>query len=313
LRVRRRPRRDLPQPRLAAQRQPADERLEQTHAERERIDGRARRLAAQLLGCRVRPRAGDRTIGRFVHEPADDTEIQQHDTAILDEDVRRLDVAMDETGGVQRRQPERELAQRPAQRTFVECRRGPLGWVRRRHDRIAADCLERTVVAPRQRRRRAPLRAIVDALADAAPHVVEEVRPAHELHREQPRAGDLDELAERDQVRVVDVAERAKLALEIEDALRADLDQRLERDRDPALAVEHFVDAAHATAAERREVAKARGRREALGRDRWGAVGGRARPRRSAARLGALCAGFVRLHPRPVTIPAASRAPTDLS
>jgi pimeloyl-ACP methyl ester carboxylesterase len=59
------------------------------------------------------------------------------------------------------------------------------------------------------------------------------------------------------------VAQRAKLALEIEDALRADLEQRLDRDRDATLAIERLVDAAHAAVPQRRDVLEARGHRKA--------------------------------------------------
>src|SRR5262249_23226364 len=76
--------------------------------------------------------------------------------------------------------------------------------------------------------------------------VRDQIHAAEQLHREEPLTSGLEQLAEPDQVRMVEIRERAKLLLEPEDRVAIDVAQRLERDLLSVLIVEGLVDHAHA-------------------------------------------------------------------
>lgn len=88
----------------------------------------------------------------------------------------------------------------------------------------------------------------VDAFPVA--HGLDERRPAHKLHREEPLVLVGDELVEGDEVRVIDVGEGAEFALEAVERLRVRLVQALERDRALALLVVDLVHDSERTSTE---------------------------------------------------------------
>jgi hypothetical protein len=102
-----------------------------------------------------------------------------------------------------------------------------------------------------QRDQRAPeLDQPMAQLALVAGGPGQEVLAAHQLHREEQPPLLLVELAERDQVRVLEILERAELVLEVRDRLRVDVAQRLERHLRAAIAVPRLVDVARRSAAD---------------------------------------------------------------
>ena len=100
-------------------------------------------------------------------------------------------------------------------------------------------------------------------------------RALDELHGEKPLVAVGDELPERDEVAVVDVLQRAKLALEAQQGLRAvparaQALQGLEGDARVALAVEGLEDHAHAPLAQRAQQLEAVRDGDVHGRDQAG-------------------------------------------
>ena len=90
------------------------------------------------------------------------------------------------------------------------------------------------------------------------PRVRQQIPAVDELHREEPQAVVMDELAEGDQVDVVQIRERAELVLEAHQLDAAERAQRLQGDARLALAIEDVVDDAHPARAEARQHLEAR-------------------------------------------------------
>src|SRR5690606_25294821 len=86
----------------------------------------------------------------------------------------------------------------------------------------------------------------VAAVARRPVYPLEEVDTLHELHREEPVVILAIQLAEANQVAMLEIRARAELGLQVEDGLRIDPAQSLERDRHLAIAIERFVDNSHA-------------------------------------------------------------------
>jgi hypothetical protein len=99
-----------------------------------------------------------------------------------DEGIRRLHVAVDLAHGMQRVQRARQLREHAAEPCFVEL--GP--WL---------------------------------GLAERTADIGREVGALDEIHREEPVAMLLEQLVQGDEVRVLQVVERAKLALQPRDRL----------------------------------------------------------------------------------------------
>ena len=88
--------------------------LVEHHADAVPVRGRADLAAAGLLGRHVLDRADRAVRDRLPRglERRHEAEVEDHDAAIgRDQHVRRLDVAVDEPAGVQRTQPDHELAE----------------------------------------------------------------------------------------------------------------------------------------------------------------------------------------------------------
>jgi hypothetical protein len=79
-----------------------------------------------------------------------------------------------------------------------------------------------------------------------AEHVLEEVAALDVLHGEKPGLALREQLVQSHEVRVMQIGERAELALEAVDAERVDTPQRLERDLGFALPIERQIHRAHA-------------------------------------------------------------------
>jgi hypothetical protein len=254
------------------ERRPPGERLIQHHAHRVPVGLRAHRRRGALLGRHVRDGAEELRVGpppvrRIDHQP----EVEDlHPPVARHQHVGRLDVAVDLVRAMERVQPLRELTERVAQPGLVGVhgrpahrrRRRPAGGgdVLGRRLRAAVDAVagvdrHRHPVGHRRRRgRRAGARdpragprrrgALAGARPGADPR--QERLAAHQLHGEEPGAAVLEQLAERDEVRVVEVLQRAELGLEPEQRVGGLDAQRLQRDRRLVLAVEGLVDHPHA-------------------------------------------------------------------
>ena len=226
--------------RRAVERQATGERLEQHHADRVPV-GRARHLGLhRLLGRHVRGRSREaharrrrRRAGHRAREP----EVDEHRApARVDEHVRRLHVAMDDAGGVERGDAGGELPRARVEAIDVEppcAGRNPRDVERRRRARVE------------RRRRRS------DGGVRVPAHVREPVDALDELHREEPVVAVRPEVVELHEVRVVHVGERAELRLEAVERRRVEAREELQRDVRSTFAVEHLVDRAEAPFAER--------------------------------------------------------------
>jgi hypothetical protein len=176
----------------------------------------------------------------------DQAEVEQHDAAVVpDHHVGRLDVAMDLAGAVQEDQRDHQLAQRLAQARLVEAGVGAagrplLGGLGLHRERMGVGRVrQRGRDVDRGRRRRAEV-----------PDVAEEVDALDQLHREEPVALGVVQLAEGGEVGVREALQDPELALEAVQEARIAPAQHLERDPHLELAVEGLVDLAHATGAE---------------------------------------------------------------
>ena len=194
------------------ERRPAHERLVEHDADAVPVRGGHGRRPVALLGRHVRGAADELAARdwrrrRPLHELGRDAEVEEHDAAFVgDQDVRRLDVAVQLARGVHGAHPLDELAKGSPEAHGV-------------HGGFS--------------------------------HVEEEVHAVDALHREEDFAVvSLHELVEAHQVRVADVREGAKLLLEEVEREGVEVEQRLRREQLRALAVEHFVDDAHAAASE---------------------------------------------------------------
>jgi hypothetical protein len=199
-----------------------------------------------------------------------DAEIEDDDAIVFgDEDVGRLDVAVEHARRVERGEPVDELTQELPEPLEVPDGRGRAhardrgddgragvalgGAGRRAGPRPPDDELGRAVdegeLQPRlggDRRRHggAPV------ASRAPPDPGGEGHPVDEIHREEPVGADPNELVAEHDVRVCELGDGAELLLELEDAGGVHLVERLERDvRTPKL-VPRPVDHAHATGAD---------------------------------------------------------------
>ena len=185
--------------------------------------------AGRLLGGHVRCGPEDTVAGVEALSVSlrDQAEIEQDDAPVrLDAHVAGLDVAVDLPGRVEEREPFCELRERAPQPLLPGGRRAG---VHRDRD-----------------------------VGVAAAHVPEEVRPVDELHREEPPPAVLEQLPEPDEVRVTELHEEAKLALEAQDRPRAQLAQHLERDAGVSRQIEGLVNRPRAAFPEGAEDAEAR-------------------------------------------------------
>ena len=175
------------------------------------------------------------------HQP----EVEEDHTASgADEDVRRLDVAVDLARLVKRDDAPGELAERRAQPSLVEAGRRLRG--------RTVDLMKRLGQLENGRgaaqlhlRGAAGLRIQELGPAAVGPDVPDEVVSLDQLHREEPAPPSLHKLAKAHQVRVIDVLQGAKFVLEVQERGAVELAHRLEGDVRLRLAVERLVDHAH--------------------------------------------------------------------
>ncbi len=145
-------------------------------------------------------------------------EVEDHDPpGALDQDVRRLEIAVDALGAVDRLEPIDELPERRAQPIEI--------------DRAA-----------RQR--------VIGPVAAAAAHPAHEVLAEDELHRDHPLAAILDQLVEPHDVGVVQVGEQPELGLEREQRAGLERVQALDRDLLAGAAIAGAADHAHRAGAQ---------------------------------------------------------------
>ena len=167
--------------------------------------------------------------------------------------------------------PSASCAKRGAQARLVGARGEPAarGCGRARGRRSlarAASTVGRPPSRPRVPPRRARRAPLVRASSSARPDVVEEVDAAHQLHREEPALAVLEQLAQRDEVRVLDVRRgRGTRCLKRSRASGLSVRSVLSATVRVALAVERLVDDAHAARAEAAHAPRsARSRRSRL-------------------------------------------------
>ncbi len=246
--------------RRPVEREPPGERFVENDADRVPVRRGPERLRSGLLGRHVGARPDDLVGARarvVLFEVRDEPEVEQDDAAgARDEDVRRLDVAVELSGHVQRREPARELAERApelrlvvARSTHVAATQTGCGGgsvcagvgVARMRERPGGDEVRRHPVG-RLERRFAP--------GVTGRDVAEKIGPFHELHREKPAPLVLEERIEADEVRVLHVLQGAKFVFEPEDPLRVQVPERLQRDARGPFSVERLVDDPHAAGAE---------------------------------------------------------------
>ena len=157
---------------------------------------------------------------------------------------------MDLPGVVERREPERNLAKRIAQAPLVQPRRAvarkdrraPLGNERRSLERRPVGVgvvrfTERQIDGGGARRE-----MLVSALS-AQP--LEQIDACNQLHREERAARVSNELAEGNEVRMVNPLKGAELVLEARDSVEVVVPQRLQGDAHVALDVERLVHDPH--------------------------------------------------------------------
>jgi hypothetical protein len=196
----------------ASEREHAGQRLVEHDADAVPVRLGSHRIAAGLLGRHVDRGADDRRRHLLLVGLRDESEVEQHHAAARGhEDVGRLDVAVHEVGGVKRQKAARELTQR---------------------------CPHARLVVP------------VGPEPVAVAHVLDEALPRQKLHREEPLAVVVEQLAEAHEVAMRDVGERAKLVLEALDSVAVGRAQRLQGYFRFPLAIEHLVDDAHPAGAE---------------------------------------------------------------
>ena len=216
----------------ALERQPAGQRLEQHDADAVAVGGRGHRRRHRLLGRHVRGGAdhggvADPRLQGLAHQ----AEVEHHHAALAgDQHVRRLEIAVDHAGAVQGVEAHRELAHAVAEARLVE--------------------------AARQRRLGAAVAGVAAAIAAPArlgvrlPDVIEERHAGDQLHREEPVAVGVEQLAEAHQVAVLEVGAGAELGLQAVQRVGLDRAHGLERHHQLALAIVGLVDHAHAALAD---------------------------------------------------------------
>ena len=257
--------------RVALERAPPRQALVEHHARGVPVGLWANRQHRGLLGGHVPGGAHDVAFGRARVDLEDETEVEEHDAALRsDAYVRRLDVAVHLARCVQRVEPQRDLPERIAQPALVEGPRLAYARLGGRHRGICGDgrlhvdvgvSVSAARIWPRPQvdggRRGRGLRA-----PRAAAHPREQIDAVDELHREERVVRLGDELAQPDQVRMMDVLQRPELALDPRDGVRVVVQDRLERDPLVALDVDGLVDHSHPTLADPTNHLEARGQGE---------------------------------------------------
>jgi hypothetical protein len=212
--------------RAALERQPSGQGLEQHDADAVAVGRRHHRRGDRLFGRHVGRGADQGGVADLGdHGVAHQAEVEHHDPALArDQHVRGLEVAVDLAGAVQRLESERELAQAIAQALVVE-RAG-------------------------QRRLGAGLGGDAEAHGQRIADVVEERDPVDQLHREEPVATSVVQLAQAHQVAVIEIGAGPKLGLQAVERVGLDRPQGLQRHDQIALAIVGLVHQAHATFAD---------------------------------------------------------------
>ncbi len=268
----------------ALERQPLGQREVEEHAEGIPVDGRAGLAAARDLLRRHERGGADGGAAalerRGLLDLGDHAEIHEHHPALGgDAHVGGLEVAVDHVGRVQGIERARELTEGAAQAADIEDVVEHLAIARRRGQRRAladvagqgqdrpgrqagliAEGNRRPTLASRVRHldlrghvaQAGPGRGVAPLAvqAAAAAHVGEEVDALDQLHGKEPLVTLGDQLVQRDDVGMAEVAQRAELALEAIQAHAIDAAQVLERHAHAALLVEDVIDVAHATFAQ---------------------------------------------------------------
>ncbi len=229
----------------ADERRLAGERLVEQHADAVPVAGLVERLAGDLLRRHVRGRPAavvDVGAGGRAAQVDREAEVADRDPAtLLDQHVRRLDVAMQDAGAVQGRQAFDQRRQHGAQ--AIEAQRS-VGEPDRRPRPPAparpwARWLGEAAIVVGARR---------GAGADVGAEVLEEAAALDQLHREEPLVA-REQVIEGDQVGVDDVGEGAELVLEAVRVDAVDVAHGLERDLgllDPVVDPVHDAHAAGA-------------------------------------------------------------------
>ena len=235
--------------------------LEKHDSEAVPVGGLAERPARSLLGRHVRRSADyrDASLRAREGEVGDHAEVEENDPSFArDEDVRRLDVAMELAGGVESLDPADRLS---------ECLTKPVEMERRGRDRSGTDrplqaqrhesaslgaACRRPRARGRKRRRHGPGGDTgLAAIRKRRPaHVFEKADPVDQLHGEEPLVLAGEEFVQTDEVRVREIREGAKLPLQPEERLDVPVAEGLERDDRVSLAVECLVHDAEAAGAE---------------------------------------------------------------
>ncbi len=262
------------------------ERFVEHHADRVPVAGRGQRQRRRLLRRHVVDRPGEVAVGRLVDAAqapgasrrrsrgrvrrragvhvhlGHEAEVEQaHPPVGRHQHVLGLEVTVQHAGGVESRHAIDELRERRAQARLVGRRRTA-------RERLGARLLRDGLGASRHRDGAAlghGGRLVRHAAARLVPDPAPEVDGSLEqLHGEAPGPAVLEELVERQQVRVRERGEGAELLLEEIERGRILPAHGLERHAVPALAVVDLVDRAHAAGAEQADDGEALGARERL-------------------------------------------------
>ena len=214
-----------------------------------RLLGRHVARRADHLARPAVPVGAGRELGR-------DAEVEDDDAPLVrDEDVRRLDVAVQLAGAWSAHAP--RTSWRSAGRSCRSKSAGlrTTGSLASRIDRGFGPSSVCAAAGPGRRASRMVASARAGREAAAALRratCLREIGPVDELHREERRRlTGHDELVELNEVRVAHVGERPELLLEPVERRRVEARQRLQRDGAAALAVDRLVDDAHPAVAER--------------------------------------------------------------
>ena len=237
----------------ALERWTPDEALVEHDADAVPVGGGAGRLGDSLLRCHVASRPHDlvpgRELRRFgVAKLGDHPEVEQDDSSLRShDDVRRLHIAMELAGGVQRLDALNELGQPVAEPVHIRQGRGAHGRGREAIGRAGRRTRLTTIDHPgggRNDRRRDPPQGRVRIEPADVPQKVD---PRYELHRKEDDAGFCHhEFVQSHEVVVLHACERPELLLEEIESSRVHTVQCLEGNVLFALAVERLVDDPHA-------------------------------------------------------------------
>src|SRR5262249_13538640 len=197
-------------------------------------------------------RPNDGTGRGVMSEVGHQPEVEEHDAMVAGhQDVGRFDVAMDLARLMEVDQDLDQLRQRRAQPDLVEgASDRSRGNASRR--RQAQRARFRARAGRRGRGRAGPVGPGLERT-----DVGEKVDSIEQLHGEKPLALLLDQLAQSNQMRVLQIPKRAKLSLEPQDRVRVERPDRLERDPHPGLSIEGLVAYAHTAGTQLTENLKA--------------------------------------------------------